>query len=402
MELWRRNLWVLWLAQVLAMVGMSAVVPFLPLFVRQLGINDTVAVHHWSGYVFSAPFLTAIIAQPIWGALADRYSRKTMVVRAVIGLAVAFALMGFSRNVQELFLWRLVQGGISGFIAATLGFVVAETPHAFRGYAIGVLQTSQSIGAVIGPFLGGIISHYAGMRIVFWIMSSVCVISSALVIALVREKSTSRAQRTDSATVWNNLQTAWQIPGFMVALACITLSQMGTIMPNPQMPFYLESLGIPMSQLQIVTGTLVGITGLATLVAAPQIGKVVDKHGPRVVVMSSATAAALLLIVQGVACSVETVFFSRGFLGIALAGLVPALNTFVSTRVPEGRQSGMMSLASSAMLLGNLISPPVGGWIAAHGGLRLMFFIAASCVGSVPVLLWWLRRRHVRRANAQG
>jgi len=73
----------------LAMIAMSAVIPFLPMFIRELGITRDVEERQWSGLVFAAPFFTSLIASPVWGALADRYSRKAMVVRAVIGIAVA-------------------------------------------------------------------------------------------------------------------------------------------------------------------------------------------------------------------------------------------------------------------------------------------------------------------------
>lgn len=393
MELWRRNLWALWAAQVLAMIGMSAVVPFLPLFIRELGVTDPTAAHHWSGYVFAAPFLTAIIAQPIWGALADRYSRKTMVVRAVFGIAIALVLMGFSRTVEQLFLWRLLQGGISGFISAALGFVAAETPSNHRGYAIGVLQTSQSVGAVIGPFVGGIISQYAGMRPVFWVMSGLSVLSGLVVIATVKESATLKGKSTHRITALDNVRVAMAIPSFGIALLCIVLSQMGTVMPSPQMPFFLEHIGVPDSQLQLVTGIVVGITGLSTLIGAPFIGKLVDRRGARLVVIVSATVAAITLMVQGLASSLGVILIARGLLGVALSGLVPALNAFLSTRIPDGRQSGMMSLASSAMLLGNLIAPPIGGWVAATWSMRWVFGIAALCTASIPVLLWWVRRR---------
>lgn len=390
---WRRNLWSLWTAQVLAMIGMSAVVPFLPLFIRRLGVTDPIAAHHWSGYVFSAPFLTAIVAQPFWGALADRYSRKTMVVRAVLGIAIALLLMGFSRSVEELLLWRLLQGAISGFIAAALGFIVAETPPNHRGYAIGVLQTSQSVGAVVGPFVGGVISQYVGMRWVFWSMSALSIVSGLVVISMVHERNPPSPATTRSAGVFENLRLAWHIPGFFVALVCIVLSQMGTVMPSPQMPFFLEEIGVPEAELHIVTGIVVGITGMSTLLVAPFIGKQVDRRGARTIVQLSAVGAAISLVVQALAQTLGVVIGARVLLGLALGGLVPALNAYLSTRITDGRHSGMMSLASSAMLLGNLIAPPLGGWISAHGGLRLMFSVAAFCVGSIFPLLWWIRRR---------
>jgi MFS family permease len=317
-----------------------------------------------------------------------------MVVRAVIGIAVALILMGFSRSVHELFFWRLVQGGISGFIAAALGFVAAETPPSHRGYAIGVLQTSQSVGAVVGPLLGGVISQYSGMRSVFWIMSGLCIISSAIVLVSVHETHHAGNMRRRTIGVRDNIRIAWTIPGFALALGCILLAQMGTVMPSPQMPFFLEELGVGEQQLHLVTGVVVGITGMSTLITAPLIGKQVDRNGARATVQVSAALATLSLMIQAVAGSVWIVLGARIIQGIAVAGLVPALNTFVSMRIPEGRQSGLMSLATSAMLLGNLIAPPIGGYLSAHVGLRIVFGVASFCTASLLILLWWALYRN--------
>ncbi len=381
----------------LAMIAMSAVIPFLPLFIRQLGVTSESQERQWSGLVFAAPFFTSLIASPMWGALADRYSRKAMVLRAVVGISFALILMGLSRSVQELFIWRLVQGGISGFIAAALGFVAAETPPTHRGYAIGVLQTSQSVGAVVGPFLGGVISQYAGMRSVFWIMSVLCIVSAVVVLLAVEETSHHDHSRQHAHQVRDNFRAAWTIPGFALALVCIVLAQMGTVMPSPQMPFFLEELGVGEQQLQLVTGIVVGVTGLSSLIAAPFIGKEVDRRGARTIVRWSAAVATLSLIVQAIAGSVWVVLAARVILGIAVSGLVPALNTFVSMRIPEGRQSGMMSLASSAMLLGNLIAPPIGGVLSAHTGIRVVFGVASLCTAGILAVLWWVPRRIASR-----
>src|SRR5436309_6951838 len=120
MELWRKNLYILWGTQFLAMIGMNLVVPFLPFFIRQLGVTDQTELSRWSGMVFSGPFILSFIATPIWGTLGDRYGRKIMVVRAIFGLATSQVLIGFSQNVYQLFFFRVVQGAISGFIASAL------------------------------------------------------------------------------------------------------------------------------------------------------------------------------------------------------------------------------------------------------------------------------------------
>ena len=157
MEVWKRNLYVLWGTQFLAMLGMNLVVPFLPFFVRELGVSEG-EVAFWSGAAFSGTFLSAFFATPFWGSLGDRYGRKVMVVRALFGLAVSQVLVGLSQDVYQLVLFRLLQGGISGFIASSLALVSTNTPKNRIGYALGVLQSSTASGMVLGPFVGGLLA----------------------------------------------------------------------------------------------------------------------------------------------------------------------------------------------------------------------------------------------------
>ena len=108
-ELWRKNLYVILLAQVIAMIGMSMVIPFLPLYVKSLGVTDPMEVRRWSGLVVSGVFVTAFVATPFWGWLGDRVGKKKMVIRAIFGLAASQFLIGLSQDVYQLFVFRMMQ-----------------------------------------------------------------------------------------------------------------------------------------------------------------------------------------------------------------------------------------------------------------------------------------------------
>ena len=181
-NLWKRNLLILSFAVFSASIGMSAVVPFLPFYIRDLGVTDLHQAQLWSGLVFAGPFMIAFFAVPVWGALSDKYGRKIMIIRANLGLAIAVLLMGFSRNVLDLFILRVIQGAISGFIAATLGFAASNTPNNRTGFALAFLSGSQNAGNILGPFIGGLIADFSGIRSVFVFVSSMCFAGGLLVI----------------------------------------------------------------------------------------------------------------------------------------------------------------------------------------------------------------------------
>src|SRR5437588_4001530 len=62
MPQWQRNLYAIWAAQFLAMVGLTLIVPFLPFYLRTLGVATTEDVERWSGFLFAAPFLVQTLA----------------------------------------------------------------------------------------------------------------------------------------------------------------------------------------------------------------------------------------------------------------------------------------------------------------------------------------------------
>jgi len=131
-------------------------------FIRQLGVTDHNELARWSGVVFAGPFLTAFIATPLWGNLGDTFGRKLMVVRTMIGLGLSQIFVGFSQNVWQLFLFRIHQGAISGFIASTLALVSTSTPKEKTGYALGLLHSATAGGTVLGPALGGFLADHIG------------------------------------------------------------------------------------------------------------------------------------------------------------------------------------------------------------------------------------------------
>src|SRR4051812_5259759 len=93
---WRRNLAVCVAGSFTIIVAMTLLLPFLPLYVAELGVRDAAAIVEWSGLAYGATFFTAALCAPLWGRLADRWGRKPMLIRASLGMAVAMSLIGMA------------------------------------------------------------------------------------------------------------------------------------------------------------------------------------------------------------------------------------------------------------------------------------------------------------------
>ena len=152
---WRRNLAVCPFGSFTTIVAMTLLLPFLPLYVEQLGVEDPAAIVQWSGVAYGATFFTAALSAPLWGRLADRYGRKLMLIRASLGMAVAMSLIGMAHDVWQLVALRLLTGLLGGYASGSTVLVATQTPKARSGWALGMLASGIMAGNLAGPLIGG-------------------------------------------------------------------------------------------------------------------------------------------------------------------------------------------------------------------------------------------------------
>src|SRR5471032_378268 len=184
---WRRNLFVCVFGSFTTLLSLSMLLPFLPLYVQQLGVSSPAAVVQWSGVAFGATFFGTAITAPLWGRLADRYGRKPMLVRAAIGMAIVMSLIGVAHSVVELVVLRLIAGLIGGFASASIVMIGTQAPRERAGWALGILSTGALAGNLVGPLVGGFLPIWFGIRGTFFAGGAMIALTALLVMLLVRE-----------------------------------------------------------------------------------------------------------------------------------------------------------------------------------------------------------------------
>ncbi len=386
MEIWRKNLYIVWVAQFITMMGMSMIVPFLPFFIRELGVSDEASVARWSGIVFSGPFIVSFFTTPMWGTIGDRFGRKLIMVRAIFGLGIAQFLISLSQNVYQLFVFRVIQGAISGFIPSALAFVSAESPYEKKGYAIGVLQTATSSGQLLGPLFGGVLADLIGYRHIFQLTGILCFVSGFLLIFGAKETKTNNF--SNSGNELRNLLRNYRYAIFenrnvRFGLMLIFFSQMSVMLVQPIFALFVESISGDVKHISSLAGFAFSIAGAFTVLSSPFWGKKNDRdiakfgiRGYKRNLKISFAGAGASLLLQGLSGSIFLVILFRAFFGFFLGGMTPVLYSFVSRNVEEERQGGVMGIASSFTTLSNVVGPGFGGFIASFWGLRIGFYIS--------------------------
>jgi len=398
-EHWRRNLYVLWSIEFAAFTGLSLILPFIPLYVRQLGITDTADVTRWSGLLLSGPFMVSFLVTPGWGALGDRYGQKLMVVRALAGSALCYGGMALTGTVGGLFAWRLALGGVSGFLAAGMALVSVTVPDGQRGYALGLLQSVVPASALLGPLLGGVLAGLIGYRPIFFVVGGLCAtgcVVAALTLTEVRGAHVATPQRV---SVRHNLGIAWEHPVLRHALLALLASQTLVTTLQPIFVLYVEQLGVETRLLSTITGVLFAASGVTALVAAPWWGRRGDRLGFHGALSIALLGSAGTLLLQGCVSGVGQLFVLRLIYGGFVAGILPALFGFISDASPADRRGGVMGLSSSATMLGNFLGPLTGGFVAAHFSMRAVFFVSAALL---VVVNWYAGRLSAAVAQSRA
>jgi DHA1 family multidrug resistance protein-like MFS transporter len=381
------------------MIGMSAVVPFLPLFVRELGVTSIEATANWSGLVFAGPFFLSFFLAPVWGNIGDRYGRKIMILRAIFGLALAQVIIGFSQNVTHLFLARLLQGVLSGFLPAAMALVAANTPEEKTGYALGLLQSATAAGNIFGPLVGGIISDLIGFRNVFFFVAGLLFITGLLVLKLIREEHS--GPKTENATYLVNWGYVFRKPVLLLPAILILITSFGFAFVRPIFVLYVETMHIDTAYLPTITGVLYSVMGIFSTISSPWWGKKAESFGLKKSLIIASIITALTHIAHTVIFDPYILVPVRIVMGFGFGALFPLLFTAISRNVVVERRGGVLGVASSFQILGNMLGPVAGGFCAGFFGIRTSFVIAGLIFFLITYGAFDRMREHKKEVAAE-
>jgi len=327
--------------------------------------------------------MLATFTGPLWGWLGDRYGRRMMLIRAIFGFAMTTFLMAFAQTVFQLFLLRLLQGAVAGFIAATLAIVATTTPREEMGYAMGVLQTSLTTGGVIGPFIGGFLADLIGYRNIFFITGGFGFLAGFLVILLVQEDEKPK-EEMKSPGFFSNYRFVFTSSTLLTIFVSSLIVQLAIMAVQPVLSLFVEKLWPTAEHLATMAGGVFAVTGMASLISAPYWGKQGGRIGYKKTLAITLLGTGISYAPQGLVSQVYQLLIFRFIQGIFMGGVLPALYTLTSLNTPEERRGGIMGITRSGLLIGNMVGPIGGGFLAASLGIRPLFLLTAALLIAVP------------------
>ncbi|KPK79252.1 MAG: hypothetical protein AMJ81_13570 [Phycisphaerae bacterium SM23_33] len=388
---WIRTLVAGWVAQFVCMTGFSFAMPFLPFYLRELGVQGQAAQSYWSGLVIAAPALMMMLTAPLWGSLADRVGRKPMVLRAMFGAAATIALMGAAGSPGMLLVLRMLQGGISGTVSATNAMVSSVSPRSRAGFSLGLMQTAIFAGSSLGPLIGGMAADALGYAPTFYLAAGLPLLGGIVIAVLADEGPASpRAAPAASAASPQGLWAVLAMPGFAVVVGLVVLLYFANTLAGPLFPLYVESLVLDKLRVNTDTGRLIAVTAVSAALVAIPMGWLADRVGPRKVLVLGTLFSGAFMVPQAFVSELGTLYVLRVGLGLAAGAIGPAMGGFVNRAVPRASQGKAFGIVQSASSLGFGLGPLAGGAMGATLGLRAPFIVVGALQASFALAAWAL------------
>jgi DHA1 family multidrug resistance protein-like MFS transporter len=374
--------------------GFASVLPFLPLFVRELGVAQPERAALWAGVLIGVGPLVAGLLAPVWGRLADRRGHKGVAVTALVASVVILALSAAVTRVEQLLVLRIGGGVFGGIGPLGLAMATAQAPREETGRAVGLIQAAQILSAAIGPFAGGLLADVIGIRLTFLVTAALCALALVLVVAFYEERG--RPERK-GAGPGAGFRAVVALPGVVALLVVLFLVNFIGRSFTPILPLHLSLLGVAPTRLASATGLLISAYSVAAASSAWYLGRMSRRRSPVGLLLLTLVGGAATVLPMALVPSFELILGLAVLLGLVSGGSLTLCYTIGGLMVPEAVRTTAFGFFSGAALFGGAVSPTVAGLVA-HAALRGIYWVDAALYLALAVAL--ARERALRGPSA--
>ena len=378
METWKRTVYISLVCVFCTAFGVSQLAPILPLYFQDLGVQTPEAMSLWSGLATGATYIIVCLAAPFWGRVADKKGRKITLIRSSFGMALCNVLIAFQTTPEGVVLIRLIQGLVSGFYSASITLIASESPIERTGWALGLLASANLAGSLIGPLLGGYIADTVGIRNDFIIVGTLMGLAGVLATIFIHEnyvpqpnpEKLSIRKLKEQIPEFNSI-VALCVASFIYAICIMSLQPVISVYIKGIVPSDTENLAF-------IAGAVFSAMGIAQLMSSSPLGKLVDKIGPRKVLVVSLIYVGILNIPQAYVSDVYQLAIIRFLQGFGLGGMLPALNTYLSSKTPREFTGQVFSYNQSCLFFGYFLGSVGGASLMACLGFTTLFWVSGG------------------------
>ncbi|KRL30794.1 multidrug transport protein [Companilactobacillus paralimentarius DSM 13238 = JCM 10415] len=385
-ETWKKNFRILWFGSLITGLGNAMTLPFIVLFIETLGNFNKTELNLLGAAAFSLTYLSKALVSPFWGKLADLKGRKLMCLRASGVMTFTILMVGLSPNVWFLLFFRAMQGAFSGYINNANALMSVSAPVKIRGRVMSKLITGDITGLLIGPLIGSFLATSVGYRGSFFITSFLMAVVFLTTLFGVKEDFVPITKKELQPVLPIMKKIGWQF--FLALFGSLLAVQATTNAITPMISLLVREIDPGSNNLVIITGVVSAAPGLATIVMAGLVGRLIDKLGALKSMLIFLTSAIVCLILTSMVQNIWELVVLRFILGVSDAALIPSIQVLTIQNVPNSIFGRIFSYNQSAQAMGNVLGPMLAAVIATGFGYKSIFLFSA--VIEILALMAWL------------
>ena len=376
---------VLLVSQLAATMGFTFVLPFMPIYVQALGVEDAGHAAAWAGVINSSTAVTMALAAPLWGKLGDRVGLKPMLLRATVAGSIVIGLMGLVGSPWQLLALKTLQGCLTGTVAAATVLVSATAPAKRAGARLGTLQMVIFVAAAAGPFFGGVFADLVGIRASFGVTAALLAASAVLISIWVKEERPDAEKEGEESVAAEGSLPYRKLAPSLLALFVVQVAIMSAA---PAMPGLLSALMDKPVRVATLAGWVIATGALAASLGSVAAGKLAARFGARKVIIWTLLLAGISALPQAGVDSVAMLWTLRLLTGLFVGTAIPVANLAIRDSAHPGRQGEAFGVAGTATSTGNAIGPLAGGLLASSFGFGAPFLVPGVCLVVVSAIIW--------------
>ncbi len=364
-----------WISQLLSMMGFAFAMSFAAYYIQSLGVSDPDKVKLWTGAYHAAGPLAFSVMGPIWGALADRFGRRIMMLRANFAAAVILFLMGCVSSVEQLIALRVMQGVFTGTMTAAMTLIAVSTPKERHGLALGSLQAAVFIGWMSGSGLGGYLADVLGYANTIRIASLLMLTSGTLILLTVREKFEKPERDLADRRRMRRPRLDGSLPVLILILFTATARRFdGTIIPL----FVQELNDNRLEGSATMMGQMTAICCVALTISSISMGWLTDRFSPSLIAKISAFGGCAFAAGQFFTNDFQSLVIIRSCMVFCIGGLDPAFQVWLTRSTSAARRGSILGFSVTAKSVGWVAASLGSAYLATIMGIRSIFLLTAA------------------------
>ena len=363
--------------------GFTLVMPFLPLYVRELGVSDVGDIALWTGLSLGVtPAITAVCS-PLWGRVADRYGNKLLAQRSLLSFLIVMAAMAYVTQPWHLFALRAIQGFVAGYGVLMLSMAAQSAPRERMAQAIGAVQTAQRIGPAIGPVIGGILAPLFGLRRSFLVSAAVYALAFVILTVLYREqpRRTDHVKGEGGRVMFKNILA---FENFLLLMFVIFGLQVVDRSFGPVLPLYLGELGYPSARVPLIAGVLFSVLAVSGALGHQLAATLLQRMTARAVIAAATLTGSAALALFAFAMTLWALVPAMAGIGLALGTALTAAFAAAGAVIPPHVHGASFGFLTSASLTGSAVSPVLSGLVGARS-IRVVFVAGAVTLALLAI-----------------